>query len=231
MQELTPTQLLAQIPYLAALPTSAQEGVRRAWGRRTIEAGELLFLEGEATAGLYAIAAGQVRIFKMSVEGKEQGLHLLGPGQTFNDVAALDGGPNPASALVLAPTVVYHLDRPTLLNLMEQHPALAQALVEFLARRVRGLVRKVEELAFHSVASRLARLLLEQAALSDTTAALTLPRQRWMTQQEMAAQLGTAREVVGRLLRQLAAEGILDFDRHQIVILNRAALEQIANNL
>ncbi|MDQ4078301.1 MAG: Crp/Fnr family transcriptional regulator [Chloroflexota bacterium] len=229
--ELSPEQLVNRIPYFARLPVGVQEAVIRTWGRRTVEAGVMIFLEGEPTAGLYAIATGQVRIFKISPEGKEQGLHLLGPGNTFNDVSTLDGGPNPANALALENSVLYHLDRDRLMDLMAQYPALAHALVEFLAARTRFLVGKVEELAFHSVATRLARLLLEQAALSAASDELTLPRQRWMTQQEMAAQLGTAREVVGRILRQFAADDLIEFDRHQIVILDREAMERTAAGL
>lgn len=225
--ELAPTDLIQRIPYFALLPADASAELLGAWKRCTFGAGTMIFLEGAPTAGLYAVAAGQVRIFKLSPEGREQGLHLAGPGSTFNDVSALDGGPNPASTLALAETVLYHLERETLLDLMARHPVLSHALAEYFAARVRLLVGKVEALAFYSVATRLARLLLEQAALDEPV----LPRQRWLTQQEMAVQLGTAREVVGRLLRSFAARNLITFDRHQIRLIDREALEHIAAGL
>lgn len=191
--------------------------------RRVFEAGAIIFLEGEPTSGLFLIAQGKVRIFKVSSEGKEQGLHLLGPGDVFNDVAALDGGPNPASAMALEPAVVWVLPREQLMRAVESSPELARAIIEHLAARARYLVTKVEDLSFRSVTARLARLLLEQASLSGTENQLT--RQRWMTQAEMAAQLGTAREVVGRSLRELESEGLIGVERHRILILDREGLE------
>lgn len=229
--ELTATELLARIPYLAPLPEQARQAVLQAWQRRTAPAGTLLFTEGEASAGLHALAAGRVRIFKLSPDGKEQGLHLLGPGDTFNDIAALDGGPNPASALALEDCVLYRLGAGELLDLMAHHPVLAQSLVASLAGRVRFLVNKVEELAFHTVAARLARLLLEQAELNDRAAGVRVTRHRWLTQQEMAAQLGTVREVVGRILRQFAREGLIVLERRQIVLRDTAGLRAVAEGL
>lgn len=191
--------------------------------RREYEAGALIFLEGEPSAGLHLIARGRVRIFKVSADGKEQGLHLLGPGDVFNDVSALDGGPNPASAMALEPTVVWVLPRHPLMQAVERSPVLARAIIEHLAARARFLVAKVEDLSFRSVTARLAKLLLEQASLAGPPD--QLQRHRWMTQAEMAAQLGTAREVVGRSLRELEAEGLIRVERHRIQIIDRAALE------
>lgn len=221
--ELPLPAILERVPYLAALPAPLASELRTAMVRREFEPGALIFLEGEPSAGLHLIARGKVRIFKMSIEGKEQGLHLLGPGDVFNDVSALDGGPNPASAMALEPTAVWILPRNLLMQAVERSPTLAQAIIEHLAARARFLVAKVEDLSFRSVTARLAKLLLEQARLSGPSD--QLQRQRWMTQAEMAAQLGTAREVVGRSLRELEAEGLIRVERHRIQILDRAALE------
>lgn len=227
--ELTPAELIARIPYLAALPADGRAVITRAWQRHEAVAGEMILVEGAPSAGLYAIAAGQVRIFKLSPEGRAQGLHCFGPGATFNDVSALDGGPNPANALALEDVVLYHLDCKTLHGLLDSTPALARALVPFLAQRVRTVVEELEALAFRPVAARLARLLLAQAAHSDGDAA-TLSRRRWLTQQEMAIQLGTAREVVGRLLRRFRDDGLIQVSRRRIKILDHAGLARLAED-
>lgn len=229
--ELSPDDLLTRIPYFADLPASAQQAIRGAWRRQVVAAGTLLFSEGEPSAGLYAVAAGRVRVFKLSADGREQGLHVMGPGETFNDISALDGGSNPASALALEPTILYLLDPVTLTDLMIREPTLARAIVTFLAERVRFLVNKVEALAFHSVSARLARLLLEQAATQEATDEVALERQRWLTQQELAAQLGTAREVVGRVLRQFVGQGLIEMDRNRIVLLDSETLRDLAAGL
>jgi CRP/FNR family transcriptional regulator len=138
-------------------------------------------------------------------------------------VAALDGGPNPATATALTLTTLWRIERADLQRLAAEHPALAWALMADLAGRARYLVGVVEDLAMRSVRGRLARLLLEQAEASRTEVVPMM-----MTQEEMAARLGTVREMVGRTLRSLAAAGILEFDRHRIVILDAEKLAEEA---
>jgi CRP-like cAMP-binding protein len=115
------------------------------------------------------------------------------------------------------------IPRPELMRLAGQHPELAWALIESMARRARYLVAKVEDLSMRSVKARVARLLLEQAAQHEQEA---LPR--LLTQEEMANQLGTVREMVGRALRNLADEGVIAFDRHYITILDVERLTSAA---
>lgn len=217
---LTPETLLPKIPYFAPLSTPAKQDILDTWQYREVSAAEIIFLEGYPTAGWFAIADGRVQISKVSSEGKEQGLHLQGAGDTFNEISALDGGDNPASAVALEPTILYHLPRPLLLDLMTRHTELAQVLVAFLAKRIRTLVHRVETISFDTLDKRLARFLLEHAMPDPDTDTLLVPRQRWLTQQLLAVQLGTAREVVGRLLRQFEKEGLIVFDRRQIRLLD-----------
>ena len=225
MDELTPHALIARVPYFSKLPSFMQQEIVRVLGRREVPTDTLLFLEGEPSAGWYGIATGNVRIYKSALNGKEQALHLLRTGDSFNDIAALDGGANPASAWLLSDSVLYHLPTATLGDLVEQHPAMARSVVTFLAGRVRQLVQKVEHHALQGVEARLAHLLLEE---SNRQGSDTIVRQRWLTQAALATQLGTAREVVGRGLRHFAAEDVITFDRRHIVILQRDTLTRIA---
>jgi CRP/FNR family transcriptional regulator len=227
MQELTAQELIARVPYFASLAPAIRDDIIRACGRRAVTGDSLLFLEGEPSAGWFGIAAGSIRIYKAAPNGREQTLHLLQEGDQFNDVAALDGGPNPVSAWVLADSVLYHLPAATLGALVEQYPPLARAVVVFLAQRARLLVTKVESHALQGVDARLAQLLLEEEARQGEGDGL-IPRQRWLTQEAIAAHLGTAREVVGRGLRRFATDGVIAFDRRQIEFLDRTALERIA---
>lgn len=210
--------LLRAVPYFACLDGSDLAAVISVANRREYDQGQIIFLEGEPCAGLFAVESGHVKVFKVSPEGREQVLHVLGPGQTFNDVAVLDGGPNPASAAALEPTALWVVDRNSMLALLHQHPSLAVAVIENLATRARHLVSLVEDLSFRSVSARLARLLLQQA--SEGERSLELGRRHLMTQEEMAARLGTVREMVGRSLRSLEDEGLIRMERHRIVLLD-----------
>ncbi|HRW07226.1 MAG TPA: Crp/Fnr family transcriptional regulator, partial [Caldilineaceae bacterium] len=155
--------------------------------------------------------------------GREQTLNTFSPGDTFNDVAVLDGGRSPATALAFTDAILWRIARSDLQHLAMRHPALAWALIESIARRARYLVGLVQDLSLRSVKSRLAKLLLDQARAAEEE---VVPRM--LTQEEMASRLGTVREVVGRALRSLAAAGIIEFDRHQIVILDSERLAEEA---
>ncbi len=226
--------LLRHVPYFARLPDAVLAALAAACVERRYDRGQVIFLEGEPCAGLYIVAAGEVKIFKVSPQGREQVLAQMGPGSTFNEVAVLDGGPNPASAAAVTETEAWVITRQEMQRLTETHPPLAWALIESLASRARHLVAMVEDLSLRSVKSRLARLLLaeaDRAGASQASKTGELDRSQMVTQAEMAARLGTVREMIGRALRELADDGLIDFDRHRIVILDREGLVAVGEGL
>ena len=153
-------------------------------------------LEGQPAEALYAVRSGSVRVFKTAIKGrKEQTLIVLGAGDTFNDVPAFDGGPNPASAQSIATgTSVYAIPVGLVTHLLATNPHVSANVVHVLAARLRHLTTLVEDLSFRHVTQRLARLLIEE---SDAAGNVLL------TQQEMATRIGTVREMVSRALREL----------------------------
>ena len=214
-------ELLRSVPYFAHLDRAALQAVSKAAIKRRYGKDEVIFLEGEPCAGLFIVEKGRVKLFKVSLDGREQVVKLLGSGEFFNEVAVLDGGPNPVSAMAALESTLRIIDRRTMLDLLARYPALAQGVIENLAARARHLVSLVEDLSLRTVSARLAKLLLTQAVGGDKA-----PRR--MTQQEMAAQLGTVREMVGRVLRGFEEEGLIHFDRHRIIILDQDGLEDRA---
>ncbi len=220
------TSLLRRAPYFANLPDDVLIALARVAGCRRYARGQMIFLEGEPCAGLFIVATGEVKIFKLSSQGREQILQHLGPESTFNEVAVLDGGPNPASAAAVTDATLYCIHRDDIRQLASTYPELAWALIESLAQRARHLVAMVEDLSLRSVKARLARLLLAEA--ERTSHADTLDRSHMISQVEMAARLGTVREMVGRALRDLAEDGLITFDRHRIVIRDRGRLKAVA---
>jgi len=188
---------------------------------RTFHRGEVILLEGDAPRAVYFVVHGQVRIYCLSMEGREQVLRRLGPGESFNVVPVLDGGLSPANVMAWTDVTAYAIECGHFLQIVRQHPAVAMALLADLAARLRDMIALVKDLSLRTVGARLAKLLLTQATKKDAA-----PRR--MTQQEMAAQLGTVREVVGRALAQLAREGLIRMERHRIVIVDRSGLESKA---
>lgn len=206
---------LKSLPYFRALPGQALAEVAAGARLRTYARRELVVLEGEEARAAYFIVSGQVRVFKLSAEGREQVLDRLGPGEALNLVPIFDGGVNPASAEAVNAATVCAIPRETLLAATRRYPPLAEALLADLAGRLRRLVGLVEDLSFRTVRARLARYLLRQAAAGG----------RRLTQAEMAAELGTVRDVVGRALADLQEAGLIRIERHRIVVRDRAGLQ------
>lgn len=222
--------LLRRVPLFTALPGAVLTALAAAAIERSYAHGEMIFLEGEPCAGLYVIAAGEIKIFKLSSQGREQVLHRLGVGGTFNEVAVLDGGPNPASAAAISDALCLVITRSEIRRLAESYPQLAWALIESLARGARHLVGMVEDLALLPVKARLAKLLLAEAGRPALSAVGgdAIDRSQMLTQADMAARLGTVREMVGRALRELVDDGLIAMDRHRILILDRVKLAAVA---
>lgn len=179
----------------------------------------MIFCEGDPTAGLYVVEEGKIKISRFTLEGREHILHINEPGSTFNDVSALDGGTNPATATAYTDAIVWQILRTDLRQAARRHPDLAWALIEGIATRTRGLVNLIESLSMRTVKGRLAHLLLEQAKANHAD---RIPR--FMTHEEMASHLGTVREMIGRGLNSLTASEIIKIDRHQITILDAERL-------
>ncbi len=214
-------EFLQSIPYFSGLGHAELDSVRNLIFEKTAERGELILLEGEPAEALYFVASGVVKVFKTSADGKEQTLYLVRPGESFNDVPVFDGGPNLASAQAMGPVVLYGIRKSDLEVLLREHPQVALNANQVLSHRVRHLVSLVEDLSFRHVIARVAKILLEHAG--DGTG----PRPR-LTQQEMAAMAGTAREMIGRSLKTLEEEGAIRLDRHRIVITDKEALREMA---
>jgi len=213
-------EFLKSIPYLSGLSPAELESVRQRIFEKTAERGELILLEGEPAEALFFIVAGAVKIFKTSAEGKEQILSIARPGDSFNDVAVFDGGPNHASVQAMGPVTLYGIRKDKFKTILQEQPQIALNVIQVLAEQVRQLVSLVEDLSFRHVIGRLAKILLEHAGDESGVR----PR---LTQQEMAAMAGTAREVISRTLKSLEEEGALRVERNRIVITDKEALKEL----
>jgi CRP-like cAMP-binding protein len=216
--------MLRQIPLFATLGSEDLSHVAAMTVERHYERGDIILLEGDMGGALHYVREGVVKVFKTSVGGKEQVLRLIAAGHTFNDVPALDGGSNPASAAAMEPSIVYVIRRTELLKLIATRPEVAGAVVQTLASALRHLVALVEDLSLRHVTARVAKILLEQEASFQEEQHIY-----HLTQQEMAALAGTAREVVGRALKELEAAGAIEMRQGRAVVLNRERLRMLAS--
>jgi CRP-like cAMP-binding protein len=220
-----PVTVLLRVPYFASLPSREIRLLATRCALRSLEPGELLFEEGQPCRGLFVIAEGQVDVRQTSFRGREQVFHTEGPGATLGEGPLFDRGGYIASAVAVEPTRVLFLPRPELLDLCRRHPGVALAILEALARRLRGFAELVSDLVFRPVPERLARY-LHAAAARPIHPGTELDL--WLTQAQLAARLGTVRELVARAFRQLESAGVIARRRTRVVIRDPDRLAALA---
>jgi CRP/FNR family transcriptional regulator len=212
---------LRESPFFESGPDSALFFLSKYATHKHYQAGETIFWEGESSLGLYWLQSGTLKAVKYSTSGREQIIHLINLGQTFNEVGAFTKLPNPASIVALSPSQVWRIPGEAIRQLIQRDPEFAQLIIEVLAQRLHHSVALIEDLSLRPVINRLSRLILDEAD-GDT-----LFRPTWYTQNELAARLGTVADVIQRGLRRLEAENLIQVERWQILILDRKGLEKM----
>lgn len=186
-------------------------------------AGTTLQLEGDPAEAMYLVTTGTVKISRFGTNGREQVFNIIGPGGHFNTVPIFDGGLCPAHVAALSDVQLYVLPRLELLALVDTYPELARSLLREFSSRLRHLVDLVDTLALHTVQGRLAGLLLEQDQATTRGEASEM-----LNQTDIAARLGTVREMVSRTLHSFATLGLIRIDHGHIHVINREGLEELS---
>ncbi|HXY14522.1 MAG TPA: Crp/Fnr family transcriptional regulator [Terriglobales bacterium] len=218
-------QTLARVPIFSGLTESELAFLVQRALPRHFSAGEIVFSEGQACAGLYVVESGHVRIFKSSSGGREQVLSIDGPGSSVAELPVFDGGNYPASVTAIEDATLLFVSKEDFRSLCLAHPQVALKVLRTVGARLRKLVGIIEELSFTTVRHRLASFLLRLAQKEgkrvDGGVQITLPA----SNQELAAQIGTVRELVSRNLSWLQAQGKIKIDGRNITICDLNALE------
>lgn len=215
---MTSKQILKTAPLFAVLEDSELEALAARCIIRGFDAGQILFHEGEPCQGLYIVVTGRIRIFKVSVNGREQVLAIEGPGASVAELPVFDGGTYPASASAVDRSEALFVSRAELRAICLEHPQVSLKLLQVVGARLRRLVGIIEELSFTTVRHRLIAWLLRQ---SNGGGLVTLNA----SHQELAAQIGTVRELVSRNLARLQAQSLIEVKGREIHILDREGLE------
>jgi CRP/FNR family transcriptional regulator len=208
---------LRRNPYFDDLPEEMLQRIAGHMQLRGFERGEMLFWEGDPCAGLHIIEEGSVKLFRISPQGRQYIVPVLQEGDTCNEVPTFDGGTNPVNVATLEKSKVWVIDDAALRSLVKAHPDFALKVLSNFGKNLRGLVRMVSEMAFYQVTNRLARLISELPAQESPP--------HW-TQEQLAARLGTVREVVARSLKELERSGAIRVEDRRIHIADRDAPSQ-----
>ena len=199
----------------------------RAFERR-FQKDEVLFVAGEEAHGLYVIVEGAVRAFRVSLDGREQVIHVERAGATIAEVPVFDDGTYPSTAAAEEDTTVLFIDKRDVQHLCLEHPKITLAALKVLAGRLRRCAELVEALSLREVGQRLARFLLAEARRSGTPTENGISINLSQTNQQIAARIGSVREVVSRAFTRLQHDGLIIVEGRRLIIPDEAALETFA---
>lgn len=200
----------------------SQEAARRlqALPEQSIPKGAVLFRAGDAAQGFVVVLQGRIEVHLTGPSGREILLYSVEPGQSCvqTTLGLMAGEPYSGEAFAATEAKVVMIPRPVFLQLMENEAAFRGFVLAALGRRMQDVTRLLEQVAFATIESRLAAVLLDMAEADQVQA----------TQAELAARIGSAREVVTRRLDAFQRAGWVETDRGTVRITDRLALEQAA---
>lgn len=221
------TTILERTALLSSLSRTEIQSLAARTVRKHFSRGELLFSEDGPCHGLHIIASGKVRIFKSSLNGREQVLAMNHPGESVAELPVFDGGRYPASAMAVEDVELAFISRQDFHAFCMEHPEVGLKMLAVVGARLRRLVGIIEELSFSTIRQRLIAVLLRLAETEGKQTQRGIEFQLPASHQELASQLGTVRELISRNLMRLQAEGLLDVEARQIVLKDRNGLNAL----
>jgi CRP/FNR family transcriptional regulator, cyclic AMP receptor protein len=221
---------LTRVPIFSGLSEPELLFITERTVTRRFPPGETVFSEGDPCAGLYVVQSGHIRIFKSSSTGREQVLSIDGPGSSVAEIPVFDGGNYPASVTAVDDVTLLFISKQDFQGLCLAYPEVALKVLRVVGARFRKLVGIIEELSFTTVRHRLASFLLRLAQKEGRSSGDGVEITLGVSNQELASQIGTVRELVSRNLSRLQSEGILKIDGRIVTIINLKALEADINS-
>ncbi|MFZ7111272.1 MAG: Crp/Fnr family transcriptional regulator [Desulfatiglandales bacterium] len=216
-------EILASVPLFRGLPAGQLKDLASIAKDRIVERRHAIFMEGDEGEGFYLLISGRVKIFKVSLEGKEQILHIFGPGEPFGEVPVFTGTPFPANAEAMEQSRLSFFPKDAFVDLITRNPSLALNMLAILSRRLRRFTQLIDDLSLKEIPGRLAAYLLYLNEREAGAEELKLT----ITKGQLAALLGTIPETLSRILGKMTSGGLIAIDGPCIKILDLNGLEDL----
>lgn len=218
------SEIISNFPIFSGLSEDQSTAVCNIAVEKKFSKGEIIFSEGDEGNGFYIIVAGMVKIFKISPEGKEHILHIYDAGKSFGEVPVFAGDHFPAMAEAIRKTEVLFFPRSAFINLIGANPSLAMKMLADMSIKLRQFTVQIENLSLKEIPARLASYLIYASEEKGGTDMVSLA----ISKGQLASLLGTIPETLSRIFAKLSSQQLIQVDGRQITLLNRAALEDLA---
>jgi len=216
--------LISMIPLFNGLPEDQLEAIKNIAVAKPINKGEIVVSEGDEGKGFFVIVEGRVKVFKVSAEGKEQILHIFGPGQPFGEVPVFAGQRFPANAQAIDKARVLFFPRVAMVDLITANPSLALNMLAEMSKKLRLFAVQIENLSLKEMPARLASYLIHLAEEQDQQEIVTLK----ISKGQLASILGTIPETLSRIFAKLSGNNLIRVEGKKITLLDRRGLEALA---
>lgn len=216
--------IMSETPLFGGLSGEQLKKIKGIAVTKSYDRGQPIFWEGDQGTGFYIVVNGKVKVYKVSPEGKEQILHIYGPGQPFGEVPVFTGDHFPASAQAVMKSRLLYFPRQGFIDLISSNPSLALNMLAVLSMRLRQFTVQVENLSLKEVPGRLATYLIYLSKEQEGTTTVTLP----LSKGQLASLLGTIPETLSRIFNKMSAQGLIEVRGSQIHLLQLAGLEELA---
>jgi len=216
--------ILLNIPIFSGLSKDQVKQVGRIAVEKQFMKGKIIFTEGDKGNGFYIVVKGRVKVFKVSPEGKEYILHIVGPGETFGQVAVYTGRSFPASAEAITKIHLLFIPRTTFVELIADNPSLAMSMLAVLSLRLREFTVQIENLSLKEVPGRLASYLIYLSDEQKTGDHISLP----ISKGQLASLLGTIPETLSRIFTKMDSQKLIEVNGREITISDHTGLDDLA---
>lgn len=217
---------LRLLPHFCELSSEDLAALVQAIQPRTFERGQVILREGSLGEGFFIVLEGHVHGVKVSSNGREKVLLVMGPGDTFNNASVIVGGPSASTIIALEKTRIGTIPTMVFQSLLQSRPPVALAILRIVADRLRAFADIVADLSMLDVRGRLAKLLLISS--QETMPSLSEPGSSvCLTQQELAHMVGTTRVVVAQCLREMREAGAVRQSRGRVHVVDPSRLRRL----
>lgn len=218
--------IISQAPLFSGLPEDQLNEINQIAIDKFYGKGKTVFLEGDDCNGFYIVAAGKVKIYKVSFEGKEQIFHIYGPGNPFGEVPVFSGQKFPANAQTILKSHLLFFPRTAFVDLISKNPSLSLNMLAILSMRLRQFTVQIENLSLKEVPGRLASYLLYLANEQEQEDFVALN----ISKGQLASLLGTIPETLSRILAKMNNQNLIEVSGRDIKLLDRIGLEELAEH-
>ena len=219
-------ETLSIIPLFRGLPKNQLQKIGAIAVARDFSRAGMIFSEGDDGDGFYVVSSGSVKIYKVSLDGKEQILHIYGPGNPFGEVPVFSGQRFPANAQALVKSRLLFFPRDTFIDLISKNPSLAINMLAMLSMRLREFTVQVENLSLKEVPGRLASYLIYLSDGQTTRHQVSLT----ISKGQLASLLGTIPETLSRIFSKMSDKNLVEVDGRTITILDIHGLKELSEH-